>query len=220
MALSAEIVFGVNLLIWSSSLALAMLADFARLHANQLVCPTVQRRQTFVKGNGVWSHFWGPRSGQRQGTPNEKFAKPWASPTKGGSTTESVTRNFHSLSKENQISLVRNFLSGPSSESKNGRLGGWGWKNDPDFCRLWGGGPGWSGGGVLESKARPWHLGPDQHLGALTRPRASLAFPPRFRHLRESLLSGSKNTHLSSPWKREFLLSCFPFRATEPKHPI
>ena len=92
MVLSAEIVFGVNLLIWSSSLALAMLADFARLHANQLVCPTVRRRQTFVKGNGVWSHFWGPRSGQRQGTPNEKFAKPWASPTKGGSTTESVSR--------------------------------------------------------------------------------------------------------------------------------
>ena len=47
--LSAEIVFGVNLLIWSSSLALAMLADFARSHPNQLVCPTVQRIQTCAR---------------------------------------------------------------------------------------------------------------------------------------------------------------------------
>ena len=90
VVLGAEIVFGVNLLISSSSMALATLGDFMRPHPNQLVCPTVRRRQTFVKGN-VWSHFWGPRSGQRQGTPNEKFAKPWASPTRGGSTTESVS---------------------------------------------------------------------------------------------------------------------------------
>ena len=38
-----------------------MLADFARPHPKQLVCPTVQRRQTFEKGDGVWSHFLGTK---------------------------------------------------------------------------------------------------------------------------------------------------------------
>ena len=41
-------------------------------------------------------------------------------------------QDFHSLSKENQVSLVRTFLSDPGSESKISRLGGWGWKNDPE----------------------------------------------------------------------------------------
>ena len=41
--------------------------------------------------------------------------------------------DFHSLSKGNQVSLVRTFLSEPGSKSKISRLGGWGWKNDPDF---------------------------------------------------------------------------------------
>ena len=43
-----------------------------------------------------------------------------------------VSRDFHSLSKGNQVSLVRPFLSEPGSKSKNSRLGGWGWKNGPD----------------------------------------------------------------------------------------
>ena len=37
-------------------------------------------------------------------------------------------QDFHSLTKENQVSLVRTFLSDPGSESKITRLGGWGWK--------------------------------------------------------------------------------------------
>ena len=41
-------------------------------------------------------------------------------------------QNFHSLSKENQVSLVRAFLSDPGSESKIRRLKGWGRKNDPE----------------------------------------------------------------------------------------
>ena len=44
-------------------------------------------------------------------------------------------QGFHSLSKENQVSLVRTFLSAPGSECKISRLGGWGWKNDPDFLK-------------------------------------------------------------------------------------
>ena len=32
----------------------------------------------------------------------------------------------HSLSNENSVSLARTFLSDPGSESKMGRLGGWG----------------------------------------------------------------------------------------------
>ena len=40
---------------------------------------------------------------------------------------------FHSLSKGNLVSLVRTFLSEPGSKSKINRLGGWGWKNDPDL---------------------------------------------------------------------------------------
>ena len=43
-------------------------------------------------------------------------------------------QDFHSLSKGNQVSLVRTFLSEPGSQSKISRLGGWGWKNDPDDC--------------------------------------------------------------------------------------
>ena len=42
-------------------------------------------------------------------------------------------QDFHSLTKENQVSLVRTFLSDPGSGSKIRRLGGWGWKNDPDL---------------------------------------------------------------------------------------
>ena len=34
--------------------------------------------------------------------------------------------------KENQVSLVRTFLSDPGSGNKIRRLGGWGWKNDPE----------------------------------------------------------------------------------------
>ena len=34
---------------------------------------------------------------------------------------------------ENQVSLVRTFLSDPGSESEIGRLWGWGSKQDPDF---------------------------------------------------------------------------------------
>ena len=41
-------------------------------------------------------------------------------------------QDFHSLTKENQVSLARTFLSDPGSESKISRLGGWGWKNDPE----------------------------------------------------------------------------------------
>ena len=37
-------------------------------------------------------------------------------------------QDFHSLSKGNQVSLVRTFLSEPGSKSKNSRLGGWGGK--------------------------------------------------------------------------------------------
>ena len=37
-----------------------------------------------------------------------------------------VSSSFHSLTKENQVSLVRTFLSDPGSESKNIGLGGWG----------------------------------------------------------------------------------------------
>ena len=39
-------------------------------------------------------------------------------------------QGLHSLSKENQVSLVRTFLSEPGSGSQISRLGGWGWKND------------------------------------------------------------------------------------------
>ena len=42
-------------------------------------------------------------------------------------------QDFHSLSKGNQVSLVRTFLSEPGSGSKIGRLGGWGWKNGLEF---------------------------------------------------------------------------------------
>ena len=42
-------------------------------------------------------------------------------------------QDFHSLSKENQVSLVRTFLSESGSESKISRLGGWGWKHDPEW---------------------------------------------------------------------------------------
>ena len=37
-------------------------------------------------------------------------------------------QDLHSLSKENQASLVRTFLSEPGPESKISRLGGWVWK--------------------------------------------------------------------------------------------
>ena len=42
-------------------------------------------------------------------------------------------QDFHSLSKEKQVSLVRTFLSESGSGSKIGRLGGWGWKIDPEM---------------------------------------------------------------------------------------
>ena len=56
-------------------------------------------------------------------------------------------QDFHSLNKENQVSLVRTFLSEPSSGIIIGGLGDWEWKDDPDwitccqalphsFCRL------------------------------------------------------------------------------------
>ena len=41
-------------------------------------------------------------------------------------------QGFHSLNKENQVSLVRASLSEPGSQRKISRLGGWGWKNDPE----------------------------------------------------------------------------------------
>ena len=56
-------------------------------------------------------------------------------PSAARSQTKTLTD--HSLSKGNQVSLVRTFLSEPGSGSKIGRLGGWGWKihwgcpNDP-----------------------------------------------------------------------------------------
>ena len=72
------------------------------------------------------------------------------------------------LSKENQVSLVRTFLSQPGSESKINRRGGWGWKNDPEKRQ----GEGGRGNWVLQLQ---WgmgdppngQLGPDPHLGAL-----------------------------------------------------
>ena len=45
-------------------------------------------------------------------------------------------QDFHSLTKENLVSLVRTFLSDSGSESKISRLGGWGWKNDPEIWML------------------------------------------------------------------------------------
>ena len=42
------------------------------------------------------------------------------------------TADFHSLSKENQVSLVRTFRSEPGSGSKISRLAGQGWKRDLD----------------------------------------------------------------------------------------
>ena len=43
-------------------------------------------------------------------------------------------QDFHSLSKEKKVSLVRPFLSEPGSESKIGRLGGAGRKMILRFC--------------------------------------------------------------------------------------
>ena len=53
-------------------------------------------------------------------------------PGRGKNCSHCSFQDFHSLCKENQVSLVRTFLSDPGSESKISRLGGWGWKNDPD----------------------------------------------------------------------------------------
>ena len=41
--------------------------------------------------------------------------------------------SFHSISKDNQVSLVRALLSAPGSKSRIGRLGVWVWKDDPDY---------------------------------------------------------------------------------------
>ena len=57
----------------------------------------------------------------------------WGEPGRGRNGSHCSFQAFHSLTKENQVSLVRTFLSDPGSESKNTRLGGWGWKDDPDF---------------------------------------------------------------------------------------
>ena len=53
-------------------------------------------------------------------------------PGRGKTCSHCNFQNFHSLSKENQVSLVRTFLSEPGSLSKISRLRGWGWKNDPE----------------------------------------------------------------------------------------
>ena len=50
--------------------------------------------------------------------------------TKNGSQCN--FQNIHSLTKENQVSLLRIFLSQPDPEWKINGLGGWGWKNEPD----------------------------------------------------------------------------------------
>ena len=44
-------------------------------------------------------------------------------------------QDFHTLRKENEVSLVRTFLSAPGSESKIGRLGSWGWQNDTETLK-------------------------------------------------------------------------------------
>ena len=41
-------------------------------------------------------------------------------------------QDFHFLSLENQVFLVRSLPSDAGSESKISKLGGWGWKDDPD----------------------------------------------------------------------------------------
>ena len=94
------------------------------------------------KRSKVRIKFWTPRSPPP--TP-ELLTKDFPSATRSRVeilTEENLVRakkcsqcsfqDFSSLSKENQISLVRTFLSDPGSESKMGRLGGWGWKNDPE----------------------------------------------------------------------------------------
>ena len=59
----------------------------------------------------------------------------WTGP--GRNCSHCSFQDFHFLSKENQASLVRTFLSEPgSAESKISRLGGWGWKKDPDLWEL------------------------------------------------------------------------------------
>ena len=59
----------------------------------------------------------------------------WAlrEPGRGKNCSHCSFEDFHSLSKETQVSLVRTFLSEAGPESKISRLGGWVWKNDPEL---------------------------------------------------------------------------------------
>ena len=73
-----------------------------------------------------------PQPNQVCQPPTCMHTKKHLEPGRGKNCSHCSFQNFHSLSKENQVCLVRTFLSDPGSESKISRLGGWGWKNDPE----------------------------------------------------------------------------------------
>ena len=47
--------------------------------------------------------------------------------------THSSSQDSHSCNKGKQASSVRTFLADLGCRKKIGRLGGWGWKNDPEY---------------------------------------------------------------------------------------
>ena len=63
-----------------------------RPHPNQLVCPAVQRRQTFVKGNGV-EPFLGTKIRITSGNAKREICETLGKSRQRGSTTKSVFRH-------------------------------------------------------------------------------------------------------------------------------